>query len=119
MTAKEFEKVLEERIKTIKKILSSKKEEYSRNGDRLSNFKKAALAQGITPEKALRGMWFKHIISIVDMIDDLDNCITHTYDQWNEKITDAINYLILLDAIIRERLNNDIQRKTRLYKASP
>jgi hypothetical protein len=105
MTAQEFEKILEERIDDIRKVLSTKKEEYARNGDRLSNFKKAAVAQGITPEKALRGMWFKHVISIVDFIDDLDNGTAHTYSQWNEKITDAINYLILLDALIRERLN--------------
>jgi hypothetical protein len=48
-------------------------------------------------------MWFKHIISISDLIDDLDHTIP-PYELWDEKITDAINYLILLDALIHERI---------------
>ncbi|MBE0427776.1 MAG: hypothetical protein IBX72_14170 [Nitrospirae bacterium] len=104
MDSREFEDVLEKRINTIRKVLGAKEKEYARNSDRLSNFKKAAMAQGITPEKALRGIWFKHVISIVDFVDDLDNGTSYSYDRWNEKITDALNYLILLDALIQERL---------------
>jgi hypothetical protein len=94
MLLEEFAPVLENRIAKIREVLADKGKEYTRD-DRLSNFKKAALAQGITPEKALRGMWFKHIISISDLIDDLDHTIP-PYELWDEKITDAINYLILL-----------------------
>lgn len=45
-------------------------------------------------------MMAKHIISIYDM------CFSEQadYDQsiWNEKITDTLNYLFLLNALVRE-----------------
>ena len=45
-------------------------------------------------------MMSKHIISIYDM------CFSEQtiYDQsiWNEKITDTLNYLFLLNALVRE-----------------
>lgn len=53
----------------------------------------------------------KHIISILDMVDDLDHIKPSVKDsiflaklpQWDEKIGDAINYLILLRALVEER----------------
>lgn len=51
-------------------------------------------------QRALAGMMAKHIISIYDM------CFSEqaAYDQsiWNEKITDTLNYLFLLNALVRE-----------------
>lgn len=60
--------------------------------------------QGCKPERALAGMMAKHIVSLYDM------CYAdrETYDvgTWDEKITDSINYLILLRAIIEEVQSN-------------
>jgi len=77
MTNKEFEKVFDATVAKCKGILISKNKEYARGGDKLSNFKKAAGCQGITPEQALKGMWIKHIVSVCDYIDDQASGINH------------------------------------------
>lgn len=87
-------------------MCGSKDKEYSRNGDKFHNFKIAAAMDGITPERALRGMWLKHLISIKDIIDDLDIGILPDQKILDEKITDNINYLLLLEGLIKERSEN-------------
>lgn len=102
MTREEFNEIVETRIEHIKFTLTNKGREYAR-GDRLSNFKRAAALEKCTPEKALRGMLSKHLISIYDMIDDLEQDVHSPELIWKEKLGDAINYLILLEALIHER----------------
>lgn len=77
--------------------LLRKGKEYSTEDDRLVNFYQAATLQQITPEKALLGMLSKHIISIYDMVKSER---PHDSDQWEEKIGDAINYLLILRALV-------------------
>jgi len=103
MTDKDFDSIVEHRISAIQEILLVKAKEYARNGDRLHNFKRAAALERCTPERALRGMLTKHIISVYDMIDDLERDIWTERSVWNEKIGDMINYAILLEALIEER----------------
>ena len=80
-----------------------KNAEYSRNDDKLHNFKRAGALLGCTPHEALVGMWSKHLISILDMVSDYAASgkipTSFTID---EKFTDAINYLHLLEALFRE-----------------
>ena len=116
MRHKEFEKLLKEIIERTTKVLSTKSDEYSTDSDKLHNFKRAGKMLNCTPEKALIGMWTKHIISILDIVDKIeadkfDNSIAFIdvnddYDEFigtvEEKITDAINYLILLEALLKE-----------------
>jgi len=104
MTQERFNEILEARLEKCRKVLSKKAEEYAR-GDRLSNFKKAAGAMNCTPHKALVGMWMKHIISIIDLVDDLEQGKIAPYEMWDEKLGDAINYLILLDGLVHETVN--------------
>ena len=103
MTFEEFNKLLDCRIETTKQVLASKNAEYARKNDKLSNFKRAASLEQSTPEKALSGMLTKHIISVYDMIDDLEQGKNGKIETWNEKIGDTINYMILLEALINER----------------
>lgn len=108
MTDKEFKDVIKSSINHINTTLKTKGEEYAR-GDRLSNFKRAGELARSSPEMALRGMLSKHIISIYDMIEDTeDEGVISAEDLWKwcEKIGDAINYLILLKALIYERFDN-------------
>ena len=105
MTNEFFKIVVERRVNTCKGVLIEKAKEYAR-GDRLSNFKKASGAMSCTPEKALIGMLMKHIISIVDMVDDIDKEQLASRAVWDEKLGDAINYLILLDGLITERIDD-------------
>lgn len=71
-------------------------------GDRLHNFKRAAKALQSTPERACISFWMKHVVSILDMVDDLDKGKKNSPAMWNEKIGDAINYLVLLEGLVSE-----------------
>jgi hypothetical protein len=104
MTNEDFDKLLEESIDLIRNTLSSKGKEYGR-GDRLHNFKVAGRRLNCTPERALIGMKEKHCVSVMDIVDDLDNGVLPTMQILKEKILDETNYLILLNALIRERLS--------------
>ena len=90
MTQNEFNVVLEQQYRKCADVLVHKKKEYTGDRiDRLSAFKIAASLQGCTPKAALAGMMSKHVVSLY-------------LEQWDEKITDCINYLILLKALIKE-----------------
>lgn len=105
MTHKDFEIVLNRRIEKIMNVLAKKAQEYSFSDDRLHNFKRAAAMQATTPEKALIGMLAKHMVSIMDMVDDIQRGKYHGIPAWDEKIGDAVNYLLLLEGLIDERNN--------------
>lgn len=51
------------------------------------------------PKEALAGMMAKHTISVYDMCRSGKD---YPIELWNEKITDHINYLLLLKAIVEE-----------------
>ena len=108
MNVENFDKVVENRLKDIKRILGSKGKEYSSDTDRLYNFKRAAKMNNTTPEKALWGMATKHLVSVVDIIHDIDDGKAVSIDMIEEKIGDMINYLILLEALLKEDMfDND------------
>jgi hypothetical protein len=71
--------------------------------DKLENFKQAGAMKGETPERALWGMWVKHITSIRKIVEDLDKGIVPTLKLLSEKLGDNINYSLLLEGLIRER----------------
>ena len=103
MKAEQFNKIVMERINKITTILETKGSEYTTKEDRLHNFKIAGVIQNIIPEKALIGMFTKHLVSILDMVEDLLRGKQYSLPKWDEKIGDAINYLILLEGLIIER----------------
>ncbi len=109
MDAQWFNDVAENRIAHCRKTLLAKGEEYSRNGERLHNFKSAALLDGETPERALWGMAKKHVISLRDMVDDTDKGIAPSFAMLDEKITDWINYGLLLEGLLVERIAKKMQ----------
>lgn len=98
MDAKTFERVLEDTFDLVDRTLLTKAEEYAPK-DRLYNFKLAGELRHEQPKEALAGMMVKHTVSIYDMIRD---GIEHPLTQWDEKIIDHINYLILLRACVLE-----------------
>lgn len=106
MTQAEFNLVFEQQVKLCADTLHNKKKEYTGNSpDRLIAFKTAAHLQECTPERALAGMMAKHIVSLYDMCYSDDK--TFSIKKWDEKITDSLNYLFLLKAIIEENLTNE------------
>lgn len=102
MLAEKFNDIMESRLREVRQRLGSKASEYSRDEDRLSNFKKAAHLMGCSEERAMLGTWTKHVVSITDFILDIEKGIQHSEQAWDEKIGDTINYLILLEAILVE-----------------
>ena len=103
ITQKEVNAVFDGQVALCREILQKKTKEYTGDDtDRLGAFKSAAALQHTTPQRALAGMMAKHIISIYDM------CFTDrkTFELavWEEKITDSLNYLFLLKAVIKEEL---------------
>lgn len=98
MLAEEFEKIINLRLTLCRDTLTRKAAEYATE-DRLHNFKVAAQMQDVTPVQALAGMMAKHTVSIYDMCTSGD---VYPPEMWAEKIGDSINYLLLLDALVRE-----------------
>ena len=72
--------------------------------DTLGAFKAAAALQHTTPQRALAGMLAKHIVSLYDMCFAEE--VVYPMDTWDEKITDSLNYLFLLKAIVKEGQTN-------------
>ena len=101
VNTQDFDIILQQRIDSIKSTLANKAKEYAIS-DRLYNFKRAAEILRTSPEKALCGMFIKHFVSVMDLIE---GSIPSTEYLINEKIGDAINYLILLEAILKEKTN--------------
>ena len=101
MTAEKFNDIINKQIERCKSILCSKAEEYA-TADRLHNFKIAGALQGVSPVQALMGMMAKHTVSVADMCMSNE---TYPQEMWDEKITDSINYLLLLSALVREENN--------------
>lgn len=103
MTNPEFHSVLEKQFETCRLLLGTKEAEYDKDeSDRLAFFKETAAFTGDNAKTALVYMMLKHVKSIADMAktDSKDYC------KWIEKISDNINYLMLLRAIVEEEKIN-------------
>ena len=87
------------------RLMHVKGKEYSPGHDRLCNFKDAGAMQRVSPEQALFGMLTKHLVSLADMCKEVSAVGTCGMPQatWEEKLTDAHNYLFLLEALLKER----------------
>lgn len=101
-----FNKTVKEQSERCLSILCDKGIEYAPNAsmenntsDRLEHFKKAAAIMSATPKIALLGMLSKHIVSVSDMCTDSKS---YPIEKWDEKITDSINYLLILRAMVEE-----------------
>lgn len=99
MQTPEFESIVNEQIDRCTNTLVVKAREYATE-DRLHNFKLAANLNKTTLRQALAGMMIKHTVSVYDLCRNDD--LTLPMEIWDEKITDHINYLILLRAAVVE-----------------
>lgn len=102
-----FDEVVEETITSIRKTLLVKGKEYIRNNNPFHNFDVGSDFTGMIPEDYLFALNTKHIASIRDLIEDLyDEEKAINIAQVEEKIGDAITYLILLEGLFKRRLNS-------------
>ena len=103
----DFQEVLEERLRLTKEVLSAKEKEYASVKSRYHNFDTAARKRGTTPEDALMGMAVKHDVSIDDLVEWAKVSPERlTLPLIREKIGDKINYLILLEGMLINRVEN-------------
>lgn len=95
----DFNHILEAQIEKCRTVLGGKSKEYATDSDKLHNFKVASDIQGCTVRQAVAGMMVKHTVSVYDMCaSDKD----FDLELWDEKITDHLNYLLLLKAAVIE-----------------
>ena len=87
-------------LEYLNNLIYIESKEYDFGEDRLHSFKVAGQLLKSTPEEALLGYLTKHIMSIYDMVPEADK---FTYNKFNEKITDTINYLLLLKGLLKEK----------------
>lgn len=102
MNHKDFFALFERRVGLSKATLTAKNKEYASGEDKLHNFKAAAALEGVTPSEALRGMLIKHWISLKDMTEGYEDGV-YSEAYIDEKIGDAVNYLILLEACLKDK----------------
>lgn len=108
MTTEEFDKVIERRVELINTVMRSKNREYATDADKFHNFKSArGISFHCTQEKVAWEFMTKHLQSIKDMLEKVDkgghNSVPNA-DYIEEKIGDAINYLILIEGMLKERI---------------
>lgn len=100
MHSQDFARVFDAQIARSMDVLKAKGDEYATENDVLHNFKAASGLNNVTEAEALWGMLTKHLVSLSDMVKLDPN--TFEMAVWDEKITDSINFLILLKAIAVE-----------------
>lgn len=101
MNSNKFNELVQSRIKSCLDTMKYKRNEYAEDDDVLRNFRDAGRVAGVTTEKALFGMWLKHLVSLMDMIDGK---VEYDLALLDEKFKDNHNYLYLLEAILQESL---------------
>ena len=95
--------IMEKQFDRCRIVMLGKSIEYTEGSDdKLEHFRAAAALMGVTPEAALMGMMSKHLVSVADMCMDQRGSEAYGMGRWDEKITDSINYLLLLRAIVEE-----------------
>lgn len=110
MNMQRFNELLERRLSLSREVLASKSAEYSTDDDKLHNFKRSAeLANESengrsTPADECCGFMRKHIVSVFGLVNDSSKGGCNRRALIDEKIGDAINYLILLEALLVEEM---------------
>lgn len=97
MTLEKFNCSVSRQLEYCKSLLVQKGKEYAPTTDRLASFKAAGTLQGISSKEALCGMLAKHIVSVYEMCRTQEQ---YPAEKWTEKITDSINYLLILKAMV-------------------
>jgi len=103
MTNKQFSEFFLNAVAMCRRTLDGKQVEYAKDDNRFYNFIRAGEGKRETPEKALWGMFYKHLVSLSDIIDAVESGDDVPENIYNEKLKDSINYLFLLWGMLAER----------------
>lgn len=105
MNRKEFKEIIESRLEFCRILLESKGNEYIPEyaNSPIHNFIEGAKIKGTTKSDYLLGLFIKHFVSIKDIVDKYKFTKELSSNELiAEKITDAINYLLILECILEE-----------------
>lgn len=109
MTNRRFLALTEKRIAVVKKLRDTKGKEYANSDtDRLANFKDVAKELGISPQQVLMVYFKKHMRSLDSF---LRHHRTFTTESVQSRISDAITYLLLLEALIEDCPNKPRKKR--------
>ena len=103
MTTDELLNLVGEMVDKEEELLKSKGKDYSGDKDTLQNFKSLSLLMEITPLQVWGVYFLKHVLAIMQFIKDKRLCS----EPIDGRITDARNYLALLQALIEEKKEID------------
>ena len=105
MEVKDFAEIARHRLNVCRDmIIQDEYDGWACDGDRLHNFKILGVLRNEMPEKALWSLANRYFTSILEIINDLevpDN--KPNIGQLEGKITHLISYLIVLEALFKER----------------
>lgn len=110
MDAERFNALLEELDGNSVKTLAEKNARYSKNGDRLHNFRSGAEIAGGTPAQACWGYMTKHLVALRDMVERND---FSNREDFLEKCQDTINYIRFLWCIGNEEQNMNNEKESK------
>lgn len=102
-----FNDCIDNRLNDCKKLLLVKSLEYRRNDNPYHNFNVGAKFTGESSEKVLYGFLLKHLISLQDIVNDVNESKLPSKEIIAAKVSDIINYMLILEALIEERRNNN------------
>lgn len=105
MNQEHFNSLVKNVLEICSNKMISKGEEYSLDIDRLSAFKNASLYLSESPISVLLNYRAKHEMSIIDICNKMTRGQSYqkvSKDLLYEKVTDNINYLILLLALVQD-----------------
>lgn len=100
MDSTTFTEVMLKQMERCDSLLHVKEAEYSQGKDRLDQFKRGAAFCDKHPLEVLAGMMLKHTTSVYDLVGKAARGEQVGIGMWEEKITDHINYLLLLMALV-------------------
>jgi hypothetical protein len=105
MRRDEFSIKSNQQIEEVFNIIINKGSEYQLDDDVLSNFKSNAKDLGLTPYQIWAIYFTKHTKSIINQIKKNPNNPndTNSVENTKSRITDAIAYLLFLNALIEEQ----------------
>lgn len=99
MTPAEFKQILIATLDRLIELTDSKGAEYAHSSDQLANFKRLSSRLSLTPEQIL-------IVYLTKHLDAIENYVRNPWQDLSEpiegRIDDAILYLCLLKALIRD-----------------
>jgi len=101
MTEQQFNEYVLELQQHMEDILLVKGKEYRRNNNPFHNFERAAVLNNSDVITELHGFLTKHLVSYLDMIQDIKQGVVPVYAYSEEKLTDIRVYLLLLQVWLK------------------